>query len=159
MGENGHPKARQDGLVTRELPGELLIYDTETHEAHCLNETAAFVWKQCDGTTSVPEIAGRLSEETMTEVDDELVWLALEDLWKRELLAGEPTGADEATMSRSQALRRTGIVAAAVAVPAVISVVAPTAAHAASCIPSSQPCTPGSTCCPNTPCPGGGVCP
>jgi hypothetical protein len=159
MAGSGHPKARQDGLVLRELPDELLIYDTETHEAHCLNETAAFVWTQCDGTTSVSEIASRLSAETGTEVDDELVWLALEDLWKQQLLAGEPAGADEATMSRSQALRRTGIVAAAVAVPAVISMVAPKASHAATCIPSSQPCTPVQVCCPNTPCPPSGTCP
>ena len=159
MRGSGHPKARRDGLVVRELPDELLIYDTETHEAHCLNETAAFVWKQCDGTTSVSEIASRLSEETKTEVDDELVWVALEDLWKQQLLAGEPAAADEAMMSRSQALRRTGLVAAVVAVPAVISMVAPTAAHAATCIPSGQVCTSGELCCPNTACPNSKICP
>ena len=146
MRGSGHPKARRDGLVVRELPDELLIYDTETHEAHCLNETAAFVWKQCDGTTSVSEIASRLSAETKTEVDDELVWVALEDLWKQQLLAGEPAAADEAMMSVT-ALRRQGWCSAAVvAVPAVISMVAPTAAHAATCIPSGRCAAPGELC-------------
>jgi hypothetical protein len=160
MRESGYPTARRDGLVTRELPEELLIYDTETHEAHCLNETAAFVWKQCDGKTSVPQITSRLSTSLAPEIDDELVWLALEDLWKRQLLVGEPAPAQEEAMSRSQLLRRTGFVAAAVSVPAVISIVAPKAAQAATCIPSGQPCTPGQqTCCPNTPCPMAGVCP
>ena len=161
MGESGHPTARHDGLVIRELPEELLVYDSETHEAHCLNETAAAVWKQCDGRTSVPEIAAKLSATPGKDIDEDedVVWLALEDLWKRDLLVGAPAPDDEAAMSRSQLLRRGGI-AAAVAVPVVMSVVAPKAAHAATCIPSGSPCTPNqSTCCPNTPCPPSGTCP
>ena len=158
MGQTTHPAARRDSLVIRELPGELLVYDTETKEAHCLNETAASVWKECDGRTSVAEIAAKLSASLETTVDEDVVWLALEDLWKRNLLTGESGPRDEGAITRSQLLRRTGI-AAAVAVPLVMSVVAPTAAHAASCIPSGQQCSEGQTCCPNTPCPGGGVCP
>ena len=158
MGEASHPQARHEGLVIRELPDELLVYDAETREAHCLNETAASVWKLCDGRTSVPEIAATLSATAGTEIDEDVVWLALEDLWKRDLLVGEPAPTDEAAMSRSQLLRRSGI-AAAIAVPVVMSVVAPTAAHAATCIPSGQPCSPGQTCCPNTACPGSGTCP
>jgi hypothetical protein len=151
--QDGHPKARRDGLVLRELPDELLIYDTETHEAHCLNETAARVWKPCDGRTSVSEIAGRIGATVDERVDEDVVWLALEDLWKRQLLEGEPAPTREGGMSRSQLLHRAGVVAA-VSVPVVMSIAAPTAAHAASCIPSGSPCSPGQTCCPNTPCPG-----
>jgi Coenzyme PQQ synthesis protein D (PqqD) len=158
MADNRHPKARRDGLVLRELPEELLVYDTETHEAHCLNATAAFVWKQCDGTTSIAEISDRARGTFETEMDDDVVWTALEDLWKRQLLEGEPAPAREGTMSRSQVLRRAGIVAA-VSVPVVTSIVAPTAAHAATCIPSGQQCSSGQLCCPDTPCPAGGVCP
>ena len=47
-----NPRARRDGLVIRELNGELLVYDLERHRAHCLNPTAALVFKQCDGRTS-----------------------------------------------------------------------------------------------------------
>jgi hypothetical protein len=158
MGKSGHPKARQDGLVLRELREELLVYDTETHDAHCLNSTAAFVWKQCDGTTSVAEIADRVRAELGAEIEDEMVWVALEDLWTRQLLEGEAAPAREGTMSRSQALRRVGI-AAAVSVPVITSVVAPKAAHAATCIASGQPCAQGQTCCPSTPCPQSGTCP
>ena len=158
MGKSGHPKARQEGLVLRELPEELLVYDTETHDAHCLNATAAFVWKQCDGTMSVSEIGDRARAELDATIDDEVVWIALEDLWKRQLLEGEPAPPREGTMSRSQALRRAGIVAA-VSVPVITSIVAPKAAHAATCIPSGSPCTSGQTCCPSTPCPASGTCP
>ena len=55
------PLARNEGLVIKELPDELLIYDTETDRAHCLNETAAFVWLRCDGRKSLAEITRELS--------------------------------------------------------------------------------------------------
>jgi len=159
MATSGYPKARRDGLVLRKLPEELLVYDTETHEAHCLNTTAAFVWQQCDGTKSVPEIADGVRASFETEMDDEVVWLALEDLWKRQLLTGEAAPAREGSMSRSQVLKRAAVVAA-VAVPVVTSVVAPTAAHAATCLPAGAQCTQTSQCC-QSPVPlvcSGGIC-
>jgi coenzyme PQQ synthesis protein D (PqqD) len=146
MRNSGYPTARRDGLVLRELPDELLVYDTETHEAHCLNETAAFVWKQCDGTASVAEIGDRLRATFGAEIDDEVVWHSLEDLWKRQLLEGEAAPAREGSMSRSTVLKRAAVVAA-VSVPVVTSIVAPTAAHAASFIPCGSPCTQGGTPC------------
>lgn len=155
MGTSGYPKARCDGLVLRELPEELLIYDTETHEAHCLNATAAFVWQQCDGTKSVAEITDSLRARFETEMDDEVVWLVLEDLWKQQLLEGEAAPAREGTMSRSKVLKRAAIVAA-VSVPVVTSIAAPTAAHAATFLPCGSPCSPtGIPCLPSCPCTNG----
>jgi coenzyme PQQ synthesis protein D (PqqD) len=43
------PLARSDGLIVQELDGELLVYDLERHRAHRLSETAAFVWRRCEG--------------------------------------------------------------------------------------------------------------
>ena len=40
------PRAHTDGLVIKELPNETLVYDLKTDEAHCLNQTAALVWKR-----------------------------------------------------------------------------------------------------------------
>jgi len=156
MGTSGYPKARRDGFVLRELPGELLVYDTETHEAHCLNETAAFVWQQCDGATGIPEIAERVRATFDTEMDDDVVWLALEDLWKRQLLDGEAAPAREGSMSRSKVLKRAAVVAA-VSVPVVTSIVAPTAAHAATCLPQGSQCTATAQCCASLVC-SSGIC-
>jgi coenzyme PQQ synthesis protein D (PqqD)/uncharacterized protein UPF0506 len=141
-----HPRARRDGIVLRELPDELLLYDTETHEAHCLNETAAFVWKQCDGSASVSEIGDRLRATFDAEMDDDVVWVALEDLWKRQLLEGESAPAREGTLSRSKVLKRAAVVAA-VSVPVVTSIVAPKAAQAATCLPAGSQCSTGTQCC------------
>jgi hypothetical protein len=50
------PIARIEELVTQEIDGELLVYDVRTNKAHQLTETAAFVWKNCDGTKSIEDI-------------------------------------------------------------------------------------------------------
>lgn len=42
------PRARRNHLVTKELGGEMLVYDRTNDEAHCLNTTAARVWAHCD---------------------------------------------------------------------------------------------------------------
>ena len=44
--------ARHDELVVQELPDEVLVYDLRKHKAHCLNQTAAFVWNHCNGQAS-----------------------------------------------------------------------------------------------------------
>ena len=92
-------------------------------------------------------------------MDDEVVWLALEDLWKHSFSRGsQRLLAKEACPGRRR-LKRAAVVAA-VAVPVVTSIVAPTAAHAATCLPSGAQCTRTSQCC-QTPVPlvcAGGIC-
>lgn len=44
-----HPKARFENLVIQMIADETLVYDLANHRAHCLNETAAFVWGRCTG--------------------------------------------------------------------------------------------------------------
>ncbi len=47
--EQARPLARKADLVTKEVADEVLVYDLKSHKAHCLNQTAALVWKYCDG--------------------------------------------------------------------------------------------------------------
>lgn len=81
------PVARSRSLIVKELPDETLIYDLETDEAHCLNRTAALVWKHCDGTRSPSDLATLLSRQRGTNLDDEVVWLALHQLQEFGLLS------------------------------------------------------------------------
>src|SRR4051812_10883764 len=90
------PHAREEGLVIQELPDELLVYDLDRHKAHCLNHTAAFIWKRCDGKTTVAEIAARISKEFNARADEEVVWLALDQLEKTDLLRKRVTRASDA---------------------------------------------------------------
>jgi Coenzyme PQQ synthesis protein D (PqqD) len=144
------PKARQEKLVVREFADELLVYDKERHEAHCLNRTAALVWKHCDGRTSVAEISRRMAKEMPgdTPVDERLVWYALNQ-FKRDHLLEElevPAGMlMNGGLNRRQVMRVLGI--SIVALPLVTSMIAPTPAQAATCRAPGAACTTSSQCC------------
>jgi hypothetical protein len=141
------PRMRDQRLVIDELPDEILVYDLDRHKAHCLNHTAAMVWRHCDGKTSPPEIARRLQRELDQPFNEDLVWLALRQLDKINLLERPialPT--QLAGMSRREMVRALGI-AAAVAVPLVTSIIAPTAAEASTCLPKGATCSATIQCC------------
>lgn len=139
------PVARTADLVIRELGGETLVYDLETHRAHCLNRTAALVFRHADGSRSIADIATAVARETDSIADESVVRLALEKLTQALLVQGgsrhaEPRRTD-ATHGRRETLRRVGIAAALLA-PVVTSLLVPTPAEAAAtCIPATA-CTP-----------------
>lgn len=149
MSEQYLPSARKSKLVVRELAEEVLVYDEETHRAHCLNRTAALVWKHCDGRTPVRVIAASVGEQLSSPVPDEVVWLALDQLAEFDLLAPGPARpAATNLMSRRKMIRRLGL-AAAITLPLITSIVSPTPAHAQSG---------GTPCDETTPCPPGQAC-
>ena len=45
-----------------ELDGEILLFDPATTETFYLNETAAVIWRLCDGQRTTAEIAELLQE-------------------------------------------------------------------------------------------------
>ena len=128
------PRARTDRVVVQELPDEMLIYDLDRDQAHCLNRAAAVVWRHCDGRTSVADLARRLKDEADLPADEAVVWLALQRLAKTHLLeAGVVPQACAARCTRRDVLRKLGAAAGLAALlPAVQSIVAPEAAQAAS---------------------------
>jgi hypothetical protein len=162
------PVARADGLVVRTVGDETLVYDTRSHLAHCLNRTASEVFRLCDGTRTVREIASSLAGGEADGCDEGTVTEALGLLVAAELLRDAPaplTATDR--NSRREALRRVGLGAALLA-PIVTSLVVPTPAEAAAtCIPQPA-CTAekfGQPCyvltqseCTSKECKGDGVC-
>jgi hypothetical protein len=146
-GEESVPRAREEGLLIQELPDELLVYDRIRHKAHCLNQTAALVWKYCDGTTNINQLTRILSKETGSPVGEEFVFLAFDQLAKAHLLQGEQREWQEAPgISRREVIRRIGA-AAAVALPLVSSITAPEAVQAATCVATGGACTTSAQCC------------
>jgi len=140
------PRARNDDLIVKEMPDEVLIYDLRSDKAHCLNRTAAFVWNYCDGRTSVATMTGRLKRELDTPVDERVVWLALDQLSKKNLLDEKRVPpASMAGITRRHMMRAMGV-AAVVAVPMVISIVAPVPAQAGSLGGTGDPCCTGAQC-------------
>jgi hypothetical protein len=135
------------------MPEEILVYDMETNKAHCLNETAAFVWRACDGTNSVSDIKRLFDKKSGKTVDENLVWLAIDQLNESNLLA-EQIKADFNGQTRRQIIKKIGL-AAVIAFPVVSSLVAPTAALAVGCsgVANGTACT-GGACCAGTCCAG-----
>jgi hypothetical protein len=159
---NGHslPKARKDDLVTRQLTGELLVYDLKRHKAFCLNSTAATIWKNCNGKRSVSDLAATLGNDQHSPTDEKVIWLALDQLEKSYLLETRITRPTGLPGISRRSLIRAGIVTA-ITLPLVTMISSPVAAQGATPI-SDVVCTgrhqsdPGG--CGNNPCspPGGG---
>ena len=80
------PLARTNEIVTKEIDGELLIYDTTRDKAHCLNSSAASIWKLCDGRTTIQEMAVSISRASEVAVDDTVIHCALKQLSAKSLL-------------------------------------------------------------------------
>ncbi len=154
------PIARKQGLVIQKLPDEVLVYDLERDRAHCLNQTAAFVWQHCNGRNTTAQIARSLGQQFGCTVDEKVIWLALDQLGKNHLLERQTAPPPPlAGMNRRAVVRALGL-AAVVAIPAVTSIVAPTPAQAGTCTAAGGPCTTSAQCC-QTPTPlfcSGSVC-
>ncbi len=130
MNNSQFPIARKNGLVVQEVPNEVLVLDLNTNKAHCLNETAALVWKSCDGTRTVSDIARHVKTTKGGEVSDDLVWLAIDQLNESDLLENS-LKAPFAGTSRREALKKIGL-ASMIALPIVASLAAPKSAMASS---------------------------
>jgi hypothetical protein len=158
-----NPARRTGGLLVTEVMGEMLVYDLGRHRAHCLNPPAAVVFKHCDGTRGILELARVLHRELGTPADPDCVWLALDRLGKADLLRERVRRPPKAgRLSRRALIRRLGV---AVLLPAVTSVLAPTPAEAAAtCVSDCTGQVFGTPCSSTAPanclctCDGGGNC-
>ena len=141
------PRARTNELIIRELPDELLVYDLAHDKAHCLNKTAALIWRHCDGRTGVSELARLLSRDTDAPVDEQIVLFALKQLSRDNLLVADalllPPHANG--LNRRQLIRTLGR-AAVVALPLVTTIIAPTPAQASYALPSGACCDQSADC-------------
>ncbi len=152
------PAARQDDMVFDGFLDEVLFYDLQRNRAHCLNRSAALVWQNCDGRTTVAELARVLASELEIPANEAMVWMALNRLSKARLLKAPviPPGTPP-TYSRRAVMQALGSVAKiSLILPVVHSIVTPFAAQAQSCITKQDcgartpPC-PGTPVCPNPP--------
>ncbi|MEO8649030.1 MAG: PqqD family protein [Acidobacteriota bacterium] len=149
------PTARKSGLVVQEVPDEILVYDLDSNKAHCLNQTAAIVWKSCDGKNSVSDIAKLVETEAGSKVSEDFVWLAIDQLSENNLLESEIRSAFSGE-SRREVIKKIGL-ASMVGLPIIASLVAPQSAMAsASCACVTTPECIAKTC-PTTIC-SLGVC-
>ncbi len=145
---NTHPLKRQEGLLVKNVQDEIIVYDTQNAQANCLNQTAALVWEYADGQTSVPALAHKIEMQLGTPVDEKVVWYALDQLHQKNLLANQVVMPQQFSgLSRRDVLKRAAIVGALVAIPTIISIAAPGATEAATCLPAGATCSSDAQCC------------
>lgn len=147
------PVARKNDLVVQEIPDEVLVYDLSSNKAHCLNQSAALVWKSCDGNNSISDIAQLVGSQSGGSINDDFVWLAIDQLSENNLLEQEITSALNG-QSRRDVIKKIGL-STMIAIPVIASLVAPQSAMAAqSCacttVGSTTQCAAGT---PNANCP------
>jgi hypothetical protein len=127
-GHGSRPEARRDGLLEETVGEELLLYDHDSHVAHCLSPIAARLWRHCDGEHDTSELA------VLAGASEDLVAGALHELREKDLLVAEPELAQSTDpgFSRRDAIGRMARYGAAAAVPLVVSATAATPAMASS---------------------------
>ena len=57
------PRRRREGVLVREVVGDMLLLDKESGEIHQLNATASFIWRNCEEAPSVDSLAAMLASE------------------------------------------------------------------------------------------------
>ena len=126
------PQSRQSDIAVQELGTEILIYDLRINKAFCLNETSATIWQLCDGNRPIQQLSQILSQKLNKPIAEELIWLALEQLKKENLLENnDKFKINFNGLNRRQAIRKLGLTSM-VALPLVSSIVAPSSIHAQS---------------------------
>lgn len=155
---NNNPLARQKDLVIQETPDEVLVFDMNSNKAHCLNASAAFVWKACNGENSIGDIARQFELNGNGSVTEDFIWLAIDQLQENSLLQNEITPRFEG-QSRRQVIKKIGL-ASMVAVPVIASLVAPQNALAVGSCACVNPadCLAQAGCPSTVNCNGSGIC-
>ncbi|MEO7556111.1 MAG: PqqD family peptide modification chaperone [Acidimicrobiales bacterium] len=154
MAETWLPRARRERLAVTEVGGEVVVYDLDADRAHCLNPSALAIWQSCDGSRTVAEVA-----TVIDAPNEEAVWHGLHQLASEGLLdSALPATAPDRSVSRREMLRKIAIGGAVgLAVPTVISIVAPQAAAAVSKSGNCQACNGNGQCASNN-CTASNVC-
>jgi hypothetical protein len=145
MSEVAYPRARRKRLVVRTVAGEVLVYDLDSHRAHCLDTAMAFLWRACDGRTTLAGLARGLETELGEPVSDEVVSVGLHRLAKARLL-------DAPVRLPSSPARREWLRQATILGISIASIAVPTLAEAATSISNADCARRPVANCGNQPC-------
>ena len=149
------PLARSEGLLTEEVEAEIVVYDSESKQAHCLSPLAALVFAGSDGQTPIPELAELASTQLGEPIEVDGVKEALAQLEELGLMV---VPEDELRVSRRGMIRKGALVGAAVAATPLIVSVATASAQTGSCAggctfpPEDSECEVHSAACPQGNC-------
>jgi hypothetical protein len=127
-GETSEVRYKQKQVISRVVGNELVLYEEQTHTAHCLNEFAREIWLTCEGGRSATQVLYALRSQYPTIGEDSIAG-ALNALVSAGLLKVTPM-AEDISHSRRQAVRK--IITAAAMLPVITSISVPPASAAKS---------------------------
>jgi hypothetical protein len=131
MSNDNLPVSRKENIVVQEVGDELMIYDLDKNKAFCLNQTSAAIWHLCDGKKSLLEISEEFGKKSKASADENLVWLALDQLKREGLVSGAKIESKFNGMTRREVIGKVGL-SSMVALPLVSSLIAPSSVQAQS---------------------------
>ena len=137
-GEVRSTRFKQKKLIARTIDDELLLFDEETSNAHCLNGIAGEMWMACERASTAVEVADVLRTQ-WPDIEKEVVWASLSRMAAAGLLE-ETIDEENISTARRELIRKLGFTAALVLPIVVTSVLIPPAASAASCGHLLSPC-------------------
>ena len=129
MNSREAPRSIRQKISMQQIGTETLVYDGLRQRAYCLNQSSSAIWRLADGEHTVGEIRAAASVELKSEVSEEFVLFALEELRRDGLLEPSPVAEGVPAISRRAMMRGLGV-GGALLVPVIASIVAPTAAQA-----------------------------
>ncbi len=99
---------KMPNLVSQPMGDGLAVFDPLLQKSYLLNATSAFVFQHCDGATTPQQLTQRLRQKFNMpgKEADQMMWLALNELEKANLLQGKmaTTQAPQPILTRRQAL-------------------------------------------------------
>lgn len=123
------PKARTSGLIIENSSDEIVLYDEHRRKAHCLNSTAAAIWRRCDGHTTIKEMTEQLGRQLPVDVAADVIRATLADLSSKHLLDGVEF---PPLANRRELFKRAALMTGVILLPLIASVSIPSRADAAS---------------------------
>lgn len=94
------PRAKNRNIVRINSRGETLLFNAETRKSYSLNKSATIIFSHCDGSTLFSYLSRRY------QFSEEIIYFALYELGRENLLAENSYVSPFADMERSEILRR-----------------------------------------------------
>jgi hypothetical protein len=123
------PRGLRRYISVQQVGVETLVYDELRHKAFCLNESSSVIWRLADGEHTIAQIRAAAWLQLGSEVSDEFVMFALEELRRDGLIEPASVAEVEPALSRRAMLQKLGI-SGALLLPMIAAVMAPPAALA-----------------------------
>lgn len=131
---------RKKNLVIQQFENETLVYDLNIDKAFCLNKTSAMIWNLCNGNHSVSEISEEMSKSLRDLVNEEFVFLAIEQFHRNNLLENSQELKEYfVDFPRREIIKKVGL-STLIALPIISSIIAPQSVTAQSLVGLGQNC-------------------